>query len=374
MKPIVLMATLFLVHSSSLGDSPVNDLFANRIPLAGAEVGTSPSNRLAGREPGEPAHNESDSGNSVWWTWTAPANGWFSITTAGSDFDTVLAVYSGSTLSSLTLVGWNDDLDTLSESDESLASRVRFLAEAGVSYSIAVEGYYDDEDTDLEWGSIRLQIAPGSENWAPSWSLSDLDGHLVSSTNFAGGVVLVEFWDPAQPTSLAQIPALLNLEAKYRGLGLGVVGMALSESGIPSLKLLVDQYGITYPTFVPTSAVAAQFNDIGIQYRNLPTTFIINRAGVVVGREFGARTEVALEALIAPLIGEQTNLPVLTARRREGTMVLSWRPADLAPVLERSERVTGQWIEFSPPRETANGVTEVTLPASGEGEFFRLRR
>lgn len=374
MKPIFLYVTLSLLHSIALGDSPVNDLFANRIPLVGAEVSSSPSNDSAGREPGEPAHNESESGNSVWWSWTAPANGWFSITTAGSNFDTVLAVYSGDVVSALKLVGWNDDLNTLSGENESLASRVRFLAEAGLSYSIAVEGYYDDDDRDLDSGSIRLQITPGTENWAPSWSLPDLDGHVVSSTNFAGGVVLVEFWDPAEPTSLAQIPAMLNLEAKYRGQGLKVVGMALSETGIPAAKLVVDQYGITYPTVIPTSAVVAQFNDIGIQYRNLPTTFIINRSGVVVGREFGAKTEAALEELIAPLIGAEPNLPILTASRRDGTIVLSWRTADLPSVLERSESVVGQWIEVSPTRETANGITEVALPVSGDGGFFRLRR
>jgi hypothetical protein len=43
-------------------------------------------------------------GESVWWSWTAPFPGPVTITTAGSDFETILGVYLGITLSTLRLV------------------------------------------------------------------------------------------------------------------------------------------------------------------------------------------------------------------------------------------------------------------------------
>jgi hypothetical protein len=60
--------------------------------------------------------------------------GSITITTAGSNFDTTLAIYSGSDLSNLVLLGANDD-------SRGLQSAVTFTAQAGVPYSIQVDGY-----------------------------------------------------------------------------------------------------------------------------------------------------------------------------------------------------------------------------------------
>jgi hypothetical protein len=55
------------------------------------------------------------------------------LTTKGSDFDTVLGVYTGDSLAGLTAVASNDD-------DHGRQSLVRFVAVAGTSYAIAVAG------------------------------------------------------------------------------------------------------------------------------------------------------------------------------------------------------------------------------------------
>src|SRR6266849_5206231 len=81
--------------------SPPNDVFANRITLSGATIMITASNFGATIEPGEPQHAGELGGSSVWWTWTAPSTGTFAISTAGSSFDTLLAVYLGSSLTNL---------------------------------------------------------------------------------------------------------------------------------------------------------------------------------------------------------------------------------------------------------------------------------
>lgn len=371
MKLTHAVALALFMSSISLSDEPVNDLFVNRILLTGAKVTSSGSNLLAGRELGEPAHNEGDRGNSVWWSWTAPSAGWVSITTAGSDFDTVLAVYSGNDLSSLALQGWNDDWIT---SSDDLTSRVQFLAEAGVTYSIAVEGYYDEDDdqVELDEGAIRLHIAPGSADLGPSWNLPDLNGRFVASTSLAGRVSLVVFWNTSEARTIAQVPALLNLYTKYQELGLEVVGMFREDDVLA--KSVVDQYSITFKTLRVSARVEEEFNSIGIQYRNLPTTFIIDRSGVIVARQFGVGTEAALEQSILPLISAVANPPALGVIQRDGNIVLSWKQAETAPVLEHSDGIAGPWKEISPPRHTQDEITEVTLSASEAAGFFRLHQ
>jgi hypothetical protein len=89
----------------------------------------------ATKEAGEPRHAGINGGKSVWWTWTAPASGTVTIDTAGSKFDTLLAVYTGASVSALAAVASNDD------SGGTVASKVSFAATAGRQYQIAVDGY-----------------------------------------------------------------------------------------------------------------------------------------------------------------------------------------------------------------------------------------
>jgi hypothetical protein len=113
---------------------PPNDNFANRTVLTGTNVTVSGSNVNATREPGEPFHWASTGGKSVWWTWQAPKSGTVTISTAGSSFDTILAVYTGNSVGALTLIQNNDDFGGKT------TSQVSFSATSGIVYQIAVDG------------------------------------------------------------------------------------------------------------------------------------------------------------------------------------------------------------------------------------------
>ena len=73
------------------------------------------------------------SAHSVWYTWVAPSNGQAIFDTAGADFDTILDVYTGNSLASLTLRGVSDDFF-------GTQSKVIFNAVAGTTYRIRVRG------------------------------------------------------------------------------------------------------------------------------------------------------------------------------------------------------------------------------------------
>jgi hypothetical protein len=119
--------------------APANDSFDSRIVLAGANVSTTGANNSATLQSGEPRIAGISGGHSVWWSWTAPASGQVTISTAGSDFDTLLGVYTGTALSSLQTITSNDDQNYFAGI---LTSRVSFQATAGVTYQIAVDGYH----------------------------------------------------------------------------------------------------------------------------------------------------------------------------------------------------------------------------------------
>jgi V8-like Glu-specific endopeptidase len=74
--------------------APGNDNFINRINLSSRS--TTGTNVDATAESGEPNHGGRPGGKSVWWSWTAPASGNFTLSTAGSNYDTLLGLYTGS--------------------------------------------------------------------------------------------------------------------------------------------------------------------------------------------------------------------------------------------------------------------------------------
>ena len=122
-------------YSISLSAPPAaNDQFADAQNLGGSSTLVEGTNVGASKETGEPNHAGNAGGASVWYRWSPSTSGQVTIHTGLSSFDTLLAVYTGSTVSSLTLVASNDD-------DGGLQSRVIFNAIAGMTYLIAVDGY-----------------------------------------------------------------------------------------------------------------------------------------------------------------------------------------------------------------------------------------
>ena len=114
---------------------PANDLFNNRTILNGETGALTAQNFNATPETSEAHHAGVIGGRSVWWSWTAPSSGVVAIDTHGSTFDTLLAVYTGTTLSSLVSIAANDN-----DGSVGYTSSVSFIAEAGTTYQIAVDG------------------------------------------------------------------------------------------------------------------------------------------------------------------------------------------------------------------------------------------
>lgn len=123
------------VSVDPVGLRPENDMFSDAALLPGSSGQTLGSSVRATGQEGEPDHAERSLPlASVWYAWLAPADGTLEVNTFGSDFDTTLAVYIGSSVSTLTEIASNDD-------SFGLQSSVTPIVSAGQAYFIAVDGY-----------------------------------------------------------------------------------------------------------------------------------------------------------------------------------------------------------------------------------------
>ena len=178
-------------------DRPPNDDFTNAIVLTGPIAGEIGGNQTATLEPGEPAHfTESGvtvSGASIWYRWLAPKTGYAVITTDGSSFDTMLAIYTGSVLTNLTLVAKDDS------SGDGVCSRIRFMATSNTLYSIAVTGYK------TKTGRVALNINPDLNNmFVDALSISNFTG-AVSGSSTIGETSWPVGLEPGEPV-IAGVP------------------------------------------------------------------------------------------------------------------------------------------------------------------------
>lgn len=121
-----------------VGAAVTNDMFANALPLAGTSGAVSTITTNATKEYGEPDHAGSAGGKSVWWYFTAPADGILTLSTSNSTFDTVMGLYTGSDVADLTTIAANDDAFLGAPGG---FSRIDQAVRSGVTYYVAVDGY-----------------------------------------------------------------------------------------------------------------------------------------------------------------------------------------------------------------------------------------
>ena len=98
-----LFALLFTITAHAA--PPANNNFASSTLISGASGTIAGTNLEATKEANEPNHAGEPGGKSVWYRWTAPTSALYRFDTEGSEFDTTLTVYSGTTLANLAVEG-----------------------------------------------------------------------------------------------------------------------------------------------------------------------------------------------------------------------------------------------------------------------------
>jgi hypothetical protein len=128
--------------------APPNDQFESGQAIAGIQGRVQGATTTgATKQSGEPNHAGNAGGASVWYRWTAPETARVTFNTLGSTFDTLLAVYTGTSVSGLSAVAGDDDAPS-----GGVTSRVGFRAVAGTPYHIAVDGWNGETGTfALNW-------------------------------------------------------------------------------------------------------------------------------------------------------------------------------------------------------------------------------
>ncbi len=148
---------------------------------------------------------------------------------------------------------------------------------------------------------------------APPFTLKTFDGTQVSLTELRGQVVVLNFWATWCGPCKAEMPALDAYVRSHPGRGLRIFAVA-TEDSVPAFRLKPLQALLSFPLVAKLKG-GSHYGPIG---NAVPTSYVIDRAGVIRYAKAAAFTTETLDAVVAPLLAEARPAsapPVVSAAR-----------------------------------------------------------
>ena len=137
------------------------------------------------------------------------------------------------------------------------------------------------------------------------FTMYDLDHRKVSTSDWRGKVVLVNFWATWCPPCRAEIPDLVALQEKYRG-RLQIIGVSEDEGSPEEVRRFAADFKINYPIVMSTPELGQYFPNVYA----LPTTFVIDREMRVVQKHVGILKPAVTELEARALAGLEVNASI----------------------------------------------------------------
>jgi len=120
--------------------------------------------------------------------------------------------------------------------------------------------------------------APQAGFAAPDFTLKTPAGEEYTLSELKGNAVLVNLWATWCPPCRAEMPAIEKMYQEYKDQGLIVLAINMTYQDDPAnVAPFIQEYGLTFPVLLEeTGEVGAAY-----QLRSLPSTYFINRAGII---------------------------------------------------------------------------------------------
>ena len=133
---------------------------------------------------------------------------------------------------------------------------------------------------------------------APHFALKDKSGATIKLSDYRGKVVILDFWATWCGPCRMEIPGFVKLREKYASQGMEIIGVSLDRPGWQVIEPFMQEYNINYPIVLGDRDIVMSYG--GVQ--SIPTTFIIDRDGVIVEKVVGYRPDSYFEQKIQELL------------------------------------------------------------------------
>ncbi len=153
---------------------------------------------------------------------------------------------------------------------------------------------------------IEIRLGSGARTTAkigkpaPDFTLTTPEGENISLGALRGQVVLINFWATWCPPCRLEMPFLEAAYERYKDQGFTVLAVDQQESP-QAVRAYFQELGLSFPVVVDgTGEVSSLYRVLA-----LPTSYFIDRNGVVQIMHRGAMTQQQLEGYLAQVLGTQ---------------------------------------------------------------------
>ncbi len=150
--------------------------------------------------------------------------------------------------------------------------------------------------TSATQASNQVAQSPGNTS-APDFTLYSPDGQQISLSDYEGQVILVNLWATWCPPCKAEMPTINAFYETHKKDGFVVLAVN-SQEGASTVKNFVQSNEFTFPVLLDSQGYVLDRYHV----RALPTSFIIDRNGVIKHIQTGEITSQQLKAIVEPLL------------------------------------------------------------------------
>ena len=134
----------------------------------------------------------------------------------------------------------------------------------------------------------------------PAFVLRDLKGIPRTVEAWDGKVLVLNFWATWCQPCRREIPALMDLQKKYGGRGLQIIGIAIDDR--EDVEKFVSEFGVNYPILAGKDDAMETATEYGNGIGVLPYSVVVGRTGYVQETYFGELSMSALIQKFVPLL------------------------------------------------------------------------
>lgn len=139
--------------------------------------------------------------------------------------------------------------------------------------------------------------APEVGQLAPSFTLVDLEGNSVSLSDFQGKTIFVNFWTTWCPPCRIEMPDIEALYQEYKNNNIVVIGINILEPE-DTVRQFVEQGNYNWIFVLDSSGRVTENYEVAL----IPTSFFIDREGIIRGVTIGTMTKLNMEDKLAEAI------------------------------------------------------------------------
>ena len=162
------------------------------------------------------------------------------------------------------------------------------LGAAGVAFHLLYNGYIatagsQQEQLDRLFRDVGvLQIPHGTR--PVEIQLKDIYGNTIRLSEHRGKIVFLNFWASWCPTCVVEMPSMERLHRRLKEKDFLMVAVNLQETPA-QVKSFFERLELSFTALLDSSGEVAT----GFAVHALPTTFVLDKAGRIIGKALGPR-------------------------------------------------------------------------------------